>query len=482
MALWDKLLHGGADKDEKKAQEHWESAVKYFEGKLYNRALKDMTDALALNPDLARDAMELMHSFSTSDNDEMALSIGLALLKLEPANTELINKLGNSLRKTNSFAKAKKIYTHALKINPKHTEARYNLAACSFRITVADSELVSQTRRVEAYVDVRRYEFLGSRTGFFPVPNQSLDGGDAAPKQAEGEGEEEVSDEARAQMMEGQIQELKADVESSEGSADARFNLALFYDLNGLGDLAIQNYREALEKEPENRMASNNLGVALLVHSENVSGAESTLLKNLESHPFDRTTVLNLALVYRKLSKGFQTLKYFVYLGDLLGKSLGDFETDKVEQHAYDLFGRRKYLEAVPVMENLALEKQEPVWYEKLAVMYANQKKEDKLIYTWKRLLRISPEHEEAAAKLTGYAENYEEQARERLQKDNRRQAIELFLKAVQIEETPERWVELAQLYQDEGEEILADNALRRWKKLTGVGEPQPEGDAATAG
>ncbi len=51
-------------------------------------------------------------------------------------------------------------------------------------------------------------------------------------------------------------------------------------------------------------------------------------------------------------------------------------------------------------------------------------------------------------------------------------------LQAVQIQETPERWVELAQLYQDDGEEILAENALRRWKKLTGAEQEQQQASA----
>jgi hypothetical protein len=35
------------------------------------------------------------------------------------------------------------------------------------------------------------------------------------------------------------------------------------------------------------------------------------------------------------------------------------------------------------------------------------------------------------------------------------------------IEETADRWVELAQLYEDMGEEIHAGTALKRWKELT---------------
>ena len=479
MALWDKFI-SSTEKDEKRAKELWDSAQKYFESKLYNRALKDMGEALTLKPALYDEALDLMQALSGSDDDEMAISVGAALLKIDPKNTELVNKLGNSLRKLNSFPKAKKLYTTALKINPQFAEAKYNLAACSFRIITSDNQLVGQTQKVEKYTEVRRYGFQGSRADFFPVPNQELEE-DHSSKKDEEKPEEEVSEEQLAQRAEGLIQTLKGDMESSGSSWQAVFNLALLYDMLENGELAIQNYRKAVEVEPENRKSANNLAVALMAREQDIPEAETILLKNLGTHRYDRTTVLNLALLYRRLNKGFQTLKYFVYLGDLLDKSLGDFETEKVEEFAKNLFERRKYLEAVPVFENLGKEKQAVFWFEKLVVMYLNQKKEDKVVETFKRLLKIDPEHKEAAKKLTEMATKYEEEAREKMAKGSRPQAVELMLKAANIEETAERWVEVAQLYEDMGEEILAQNALSRWKKLSGEETPAAGGQTKAA-
>ena len=468
MALWDRLMSSG-DKDKKEAKEHWDSAQRYFEGKLYNRALTDLQAALALNPGYLPEAMDLMQAFMGQGNDEMALSVGLALLKLDPKNFELMNKLGNALRNTGSFSKAKKLYTVALKVNPQYDEAKYNLAACSFRITLADGSLISQTRKVEAFTDFRRYEFQGSRYGFSAVPNQNLEEDPKPKKKGEEEEEEELSDEALAAMLEGQIKDLTDDVERNKRDFESLFNLALLYDINNMGEMAIQHYREALAKEPENRTVNNNLAVALIVHEKKAKEAEGLLFQNLEKHPFDRTTILNMALMYRAAKKQFQTMKYFVYLGDLMAISLGEFETDTAEQYSKDLFERRKYLEAVPMFEALGREKKTAFWYEKLAVMYLNQKKEDKLIASWKRLLEIDPDHKEAAKKLKETAAQYEKEARDELGKDRLHSAIENMTKAVKVEETPERWLELAQWYQDDGEEILADNALRHWKKLTGA-------------
>ncbi|MCZ6558218.1 MAG: hypothetical protein O7A69_10645 [SAR324 cluster bacterium] len=478
MAIWDRFI-SSKDSDEKKAKESWDRAIKYFDGGLNNRALKDLGDALTLNPGYGPEAMELMQTFSSQGNEEMALSVGYALLKLDPKNFELMNQLGNSLRNSNSFSKAKKLYTYALKINSNYTEAKYNLAASTFRITTNDAALISQTRKVEVLQEFRRYVFQGNRADFFPVPNEELGEDTSATKKKEGEeDEEELTDEARQQLLDGFIQQLKGDVESMGENWESLFNLALMYDLNDMGTLAIQYYNKALEKDPENRMVTSNLAVALAVHEDKIGEAEALLLKNLTQHRFDRTTVLDLALIYRKTGKQFQTLKFFTYIGDLLAKSMGKFETDKVEAHAREMFEKRKYYDAIPVFENLANEKQEDYWYEKLTVMYLNQKNEEKYLQTFKRLLKINPEHKEAQEKLTEYAGNYDAESKEKLGKGSVRYAIELMLKAVKIEETPERWMDLAQMYQDDGEEILAENALKRWKQLTsaageGAGEPE---------
>ena len=85
MAFWDKLI-STEDKDKKEAKAHWESAIKFFDGKLNNRALKDLQAALTLNPEYGPEAMDLMQTFSGQGNEEMALSVGYALLKMDPKN------------------------------------------------------------------------------------------------------------------------------------------------------------------------------------------------------------------------------------------------------------------------------------------------------------------------------------------------------------------------------------------------------------
>jgi len=488
LALWDKFT-GSGDSDAKRAAELWARANKYFEGKLYNRALKDLSDALTLQPGYATEALELMQVFSMQGNDEQALSVGLALLKVDNKNAELMNKLGNTLRKLGSFAKAKKLHTMALKIDPKMRNAKYNLAACSFKIATADGELLRVAKAAEQLTEPHRYEFMGERIDFHPIPNQQLDaeGKLVEPEEEEeemDEGEEgvekpEVDEEEQAQLVALQAKQLQEDISASQGGWQEEFNLGLFYDLMDMPDMAIEHLQKAMVAAPEEPAPLNNLAVVYMHHKEDYAKAEGMLLEGLTKFTYDRPIILNLAVLYRKLNKGFQTLKYYVYLGDLLSKSLYEFDTEHVEEHAKDLFQRRKYVEAIPVFQHLAKELRETFWYEKLSVMYFNQKREAEYIRALKDLLELDPENEDAKQRVQAAAQDYEDKAKNASTQGNKRQALGLLEKAVKIEETASRLVELAQLYEDEGEEILAQNTIKRWKKMSGQFDSPPPEDGA---
>ena len=174
--------------------------------------------------------------------------------------------------------------------------------------------------------------------------------------------------------------------------------MALLYDLLGSGESAVQHYRTCVEIEPENRMSTNNLAVAVMAHKEDYTVPESILLKNLERHRFDRTTIHNLAYLYRKQGKGFQALKFYTYLGELLERSLMEYETEKWEDHATALFEKRRYPDAIPVFENLALEKQDIYWLEKLAVIYTTDEVDAQDIAD--EVARFAPDGEPIVAQL----------------------------------------------------------------------------------
>jgi hypothetical protein len=403
---------------------------------------------------------------------------------MDPQNFELMNRLGNVLRRMNSFGRASKLYTQALKISPHYNEAKYNLAACSVAVVTADSELVRQTRAVEAYVKPRRYDFVGTRTEFHPLGNQSLaeDKKGHKPVKKE-EPEAKPSPEEIEQRNQLLVAELTRDLDGAPGTWEAEYNLGLINDLIGRGEQAIAHLRAALAIAPDNLKVVNNLAVALAEHKNDLTESENLLLESLQKNKFDRTTVLNLAVINKRGNKAFQTLKWYVCLGDLLAKSLGEFDLDKVIVHAKDLFERRKYIEAIPVFENLSREKPEEFWLDKLAVMYLNQKREDLYIGALRRVLKLNPDRDDAHKKITETAAAYEKEAHERLQKGSKPIAVNLLLKAVHVEETPERWAEIAQIYEELGEEIMADNAMKRWKELSAKAQSEsPAHGAAQPG
>ena len=283
--MFSKILGSGDAQRLKEAKAFWTQAEKYFEGKLYNRALKATQDAITLAPEeYFQEAMDIMQVFSSQGNDEQAVSIGLALLKFDAKNYELMNKLGNALRNLKSFARAKKLYTVSLKLKPDFAEARYNLAACSFDITAADNTLMIQTRKVEAYNQFRRADFRGNRAGCFPLENQELeddskDAGKSKKKSEKGEASEEENEEVRLAEIQKITNQLKADLEKDPESWEAEFNLGLMYDLSDLVELSSQHYKKAMALAPNQIEPATNLAVSLASHEEQLDQAESILLE-----------------------------------------------------------------------------------------------------------------------------------------------------------------------------------------------------------
>jgi tetratricopeptide (TPR) repeat protein len=446
---------------EAKAKALWERAHKHFEERLFNRAITDLEDALTLNPGYAKEAYELMESLSSQGQDEQSVSVGTALLKVNPDDHELLNRLGNALRRLGDFNRAKNVYTQAVRANQTFAFARYNLAACSFGVTTADADLVKQTQAVESLSKLRRYDFCGTHAGCYPLGNQpSPRGEDGKAAEAGAPGQSVKPDSDRIQGV------LAQEFESQPKSWEAAYNYGLILDLTGRPDEAIAKLKQACTLASHEAAPLNNLAVVLADHKKNLEAAETLLNRVLTHLPYERTVVLNLAIVSKRANKAFQVLKYCVYLGELLSRSLGEFDTDKLAAIAHDLFGRRKYVEAIPLFELLAKEHPNTELFEKLAAMHLSQKRQDQYLLALSRLVKFDPSNQEARHKISEAAKAYEDEAHKQV-KTSKAQAAQSLQKAVLIEETAERWVELAQLYEDLGEEILAGNALKRWKEMT---------------
>jgi len=90
----------------------------------------------------------------------------------------------------------------------------------------------------------------------------------------------------------------------------AYFNLGLMYQQRGLLGAAIENYRHAIENQPEYVAAYNNLGTAL-VHQGNLDAAREIYEQALKINPNWATLHNNLGKVFQSQGKLDQALKYF---------------------------------------------------------------------------------------------------------------------------------------------------------------------------
>ena len=461
MALWSRST---TKKTEVRARQLWERGFQYFENELFSSAVRDLSQAIALEPAYQREAHERMSSFLAQGSVAHALSLGMALLKHFDEDPQLLNQVGNILRLQGSFKRAERFYMRALELKPKLKVARYNLAANRFKIRTADEALIKQTRHAERFRRPRRHDFCPPRRGVFPLgnpdqPDESADSSSPRKKERHADRNSQAN-----RLLSILAQELSRDPESWE----KHYNLALMLDLSGQGVPAIGHYRQALKLHNRHPAIGNNLAVVYLDTLNAPKHAETILQKNLKRYPFDRTTVLNLAVLHhRRHARSYQALLYYVYLGDLLRRSLGAFDTRRLQREAEQRFHQRQFEASLALYEDLLIEEpQQTRWLERLATIYAALHDDLPRMRTLKKLLSRSPNHPEARMQLLNMAKDYQKQAFEAHEAGKLKEAVEALRNALTAVETPERWQTLIEWHEANENHDEANEARQRMAEL----------------
>ncbi|MBF0349796.1 MAG: tetratricopeptide repeat protein [SAR324 cluster bacterium] len=445
------------------AKTHWDQAQHLLSQNLFNHAILSLREAIALEGSYLERAMGLMASFTQSNQPEKAIATGLAVLGKTPENTELMNQVGNQYRQLGMYSKAVKMYRNVLKLNPRHQYARYNLAACTFNIKAADENLLAQTTPL---LKLRCFRKIGYQQAydelvpaFYEEPVLETD---ADLKKNEGHPED-------AQDIELWLNDFEQRAKAEPENWKNQFDLAVLYDVGRFGKLAIKYYKNALLLKPDLPEISNNLAVAMASYTENLAEAKALLLTLLKNHRTYRPAVLNLAIVYRRLKQPFASLKYLVYLGDLLQKSRGQFDFNHVRKNADDLYQTAQYVMALPLYQVLIEEENKPEWHYRLGLIYYKQKQTEKGIRCWLKTLELQPDHPHARNQLEQHVYRLEQEAQILMDDHFMQDAVLLLKKATDCYPLASTWELLAEAYEALGEEQNADECARIFQKMTEI-------------
>lgn len=443
------------------AETQWRMALRNFSKKLYNRAMLNIREAIRQNPQYLEEARGQFSRYLRTGQTEKTIAVGLALIEFDPKNDRLMNEIGNAYRKRGEYSKAQKMYQGALKVNPKYEQARYNMAACHFKVPTTDENLVRQTRLVEQFVIFRRIGYQLTYTDSIPsVENQKMPSRfQLNPKIAVKETDAEA-----AEMW---IPSFEARAKTNPASWKHQFDLAVLYDVARFGELALHYYHEADRLLPETPLIETNLGVAYMVYKKDHEKAKDLFLGILKREPCDRTTLLNLAVYYRKLKKPFSMLKYYTYLGELLRKSHGLFHLDEIAKAADESYEQQERDRALDLYESLLEEQTNAEWLYRVGMIYKYKHQMKSAINYWQKAIANDPPHEQAQKALMQHAETIEEEAQDLLDDNFLTDAASLLEHALSVYPSMTACELLADIYEELGEKERADHYAQKVQQMS---------------
>ncbi len=442
------------------AQSQWNAALRNFAKKLYNRAMLNMREAIHKDPLYLEEARIQLNSYFRTGQPEKAIAVGLAIIVFEPENFRLMNQIGNAQRKIGNYKKALQMYQGALKVNPKYAHARYNMAACYFKVPKMDEALVRQTKFVEKFIVYRRtgyqltYDDAVPKLGNQQMPKYFRVDADLPYKEEDVEG---------AEIW---ISRFEKRAKDNPDSWQHQFDLAVLYDIGRFGELALRYYQKAAQLNAQSDLIQNNLAVAIAEYRKNFKKAKEMFLSILKKDRSNRTIVLNLAILHRKMNKPFSMLKYFTYLGELLAKSQGLFSLNDMIQTAEECYEQGEHDKAIKLYEALLEEKDEPEWMYRLGVLYHRKLKIKSAIAYWKQALAVAPDHTASFEALNEQIDNLEDEAQELLDDNFLLDAVSLLELATSIYPRVNTYELLADIHEELGEKELADQAALRAREL----------------
>lgn len=446
--------------DSDKAKSQWDTALRNFSKKLYNRAMLNLREAIQLDHAYLEESHKQLDNYFRSGQAEKAVAVGLAIIGFEPKNFKLMNQIGNAYRRIGHYKKAMQVYQRALKINPKFLNARYNMAACHFKVSAIDEALIHQTKLVEKFNVYRRYSYRLHYSDTIPqFKNQEL------PKSHTLNQDFPVQ-ETDTEGAELWIAQFEERAKAHANSWEHQFDLAILYDIARFGELALRQYELTAKLSPQNKIIETNWGSAISDYQQNHEQAKELFLGILKRERCDRTTILNLAILYRHMKKPFSMLKYFSYLGELLTKSHGLFSIREMIQLADECYQSGERDKAIDLYEALLIEKDNADWLYRIGILYKQKRKLKSAITYWQKAIVLAPKHSLSHQALQDYVGQMMDEAQQLIDDNFLTDAASILELAASIYPQIETCEMLADIYDELGETQLADQFALQAKKL----------------
>jgi protein O-mannosyl-transferase len=206
---------------------------------VFKSPLSIWSDVVAKYPDHFRGQANLAATLKQSGRLEESIQHGREAVRLAPQFAEARNTLGVSLADAGRIEEAMQEYRTTLQIDPQSVDAHYNLGN-ALQTLRRFSEAVEEYRQAEALAQDRLQSYIMCANALTEL----------------GRVDDAIS-ELRTGLLAARPNENPAEL------ARAHFNLANTYARTGLFDLAVGEYRAAVELNPRHVNACYGLGMSL---------------------------------------------------------------------------------------------------------------------------------------------------------------------------------------------------------------------------
>lgn len=416
-----------------------------IKGKLYKQALIELKTALEQDHDLATKALKKNFTeYYTSFEYEASLSVGLVLLKSDPKNYELSNKVGNCARRLHNYKQANNLYKQALRANKNYAVAFLNLAASMGKV---DRFNIEVKRLIEPFLTYKNF-ILPEYRGNEQVVNKMMASWEAQPKELRDD-QSDLHEKIYIELKSAIKDSIKNGDSISEKSAlkqESMFNLGLFA-------LHLGDYQQARE----NFINLNKLKCPfeylhmLLAISYYLGGEKSKALEIftelLGKDPSDRYLNINLGILYAKEKNRLLSYKYFSISGILLEKSNGHFSRSEILRQADQCFESGDYKKALPLYQLVVNEVPDLHAMDRMGQIHMKKDSYTDAIPVYQNILKLFPDSELAKKKLVDIHDHFFEKG-DALYKDQKiAQSAVLYERALSVHRPAETLQKLSRVY-----------------------------------
>jgi superkiller protein 3 len=265
---------------------HNSMGVTYQREGRYEEAIAEYYKALELKPNLLPAYNNLAIIYRTMDRKADAINIYLKILEMNPKFLEMYNNLGALYSELGNYAEAEKYYKTAIERDPLYGYAYYNLGRLYEEMGRKKEAEEMIAKAFQVYPRLR-YELSQSDPALMPVPMK-----ETVPASVP------VIEKKTKKKAKGKVPAQKQMPAEAEQSPGAYHNsLGIKFIMNNQPQEAVKEFQKAVELDPENADAFNNLGNSLNAVGRSKEAIDA-YSKAIDINPGSAVAHFNLCVSY----------------------------------------------------------------------------------------------------------------------------------------------------------------------------------------